>query len=276
MIKMTSQEERQVQLEMLNAFVDFCNQNNLRYFLDAGTLLGAVRHNGYIPWDDDVDVGMPRCDHEKFLELAKDGFGGHYKVLTPENNHYVMAKILDTRTALIEFPETIRNVISVYIDVYPKDGLLDKSKKSYRVCKKVKNLAISYYVNKKLIYTWKKSKNIIKKIFAFLGRTFLTEKQKQKPLIKLNKLARRYEFDNSPYCATIIAGGMQNCVPTKCLSEYVLHDFEQYKFNIPVGYDEYLTALYGDYMVIPPENKRYVHDNEVYWLEKDEKLEDVK
>ena len=276
MIRMTREEEKQVQMDMLRAFVKFCDEHNLRYFLDAGTLLGAVRHDGYIPWDDDIDVGMPRADHDRFIELAKDGFGEHYKVLTPEESNYVMAKIIDTRTVVIEFPETHRIVISVYIDLYPKDGLPDKSKKSYRVCKKVANLAVRYYFNKKLIYSWKKSGSIVKRTLAFFGRHLLTEKSKQKPLVKINKLAKKYAFDDSPYVATIIAGGMKNCVPTSCLSTYIPHKFETETLNIPVGYDEYLKALYGDYMTLPPEEKRYVHNNEAYWLTEEDHLENIK
>ena len=82
MKRMTSDEIRKVQLDMLSAFHTFCEENNLRYFLDAGSLLGAIRHNGFIPWDDDIDLGMPRIDYERAISLGEDGFGGHYKIMT--------------------------------------------------------------------------------------------------------------------------------------------------------------------------------------------------
>ncbi|MBQ9782218.1 MAG: LicD family protein, partial [Clostridia bacterium] len=109
----------------------------------------------------------------------------------------------------------------------------------------------------------------------WFGRLFITEKAKYKPLIKLDKLARELPFDDAPYCATIVAGGMKNCVPTKYLSEYKLHKFERLMVNIPVGYDEYLRKLYshinnGDYMQLPPIEKRVKHDNEAYFLDKSE------
>ena len=272
MRKMTAEEMRNVQLDMLEAFVEFCNENGLRYFLDAGSLLGAIRHNGFIPWDDDIDLGMPRVDYEKAIELGKKGFGKHYRIMTAEEGVYVMAKVIDTRTEMIEFPETHRNKIAVYMDLFPKDGVGDFSKKWFKKCKKAANLAKVYWFNKLSIYTWKKHGNFLKKVIAFFGRTLITNRMRYKPLKKLDRIAKELEFDNAPYCATIIAGGMANCVPTECLNQYELHKFEHLQVNIPVGYDKYLKKLYshinnGDYMQLPPKDKPIKHNNEAYWLE---------
>lgn len=271
MKRMTSEEIRKVQLDMLSAFHDFCKENNLRYFLDAGSLLGAVRHDGFIPWDDDIDLGMPRIDYERAIELGKNGFGGHYKIMTAEEGIYPFGKVVDTRTLMIEFPNTHRNKIAVYMDLFPKDGVQDFSKKSFKKCEKVAFLGKVYWFNKLSIYTWKKHGNIVKKIIAWFGRNFITQKMRYRPLKKIDKLAKEFAFDDSPYCATIVAGGMANCVPTDYMNKYELHRFEDLQVNIPVGYDKYLRKLYshingGDYMVLPPEEKRIKHDNEAYWL----------
>ena len=214
---------------------------------------------------------MPRIDYERAISLGKNGFGGHYKIMTAKEGIYPFAKVIDTRTLMIEFPDTHRNEIGVYIDLFPKDGVQDFSKKWFKKCKKVEFLGKIYWFNKLSIYTWKKHGNFIKKVIAFLGRTFITEKMRYKPLKKIDKLAKELPFDGAPYCATIIAGGMANCVPTTCMNKYELHKFENLEVNIPVGYDEYLRKLYshingGDYMVLPPEEKRIKHDNEAYWL----------
>ena len=93
MKRMTSDEIRKVQLDMLSAFHTFCLENGLRYFLDAGSLLGAIRHNGFIPWDDDIDLGMPRIDYERAISLGENGFGGHYKIMTAKEGIYPFAKV---------------------------------------------------------------------------------------------------------------------------------------------------------------------------------------
>ena len=104
MKKMTQEEIKAVQLDMLSAFHLFCVENNLRYFLDAGSLLGAIRHNGFIPWDDDIDVGMPRSDYEKIIEIGQAGFGDHYRIMPAEEGVYTFAKVVDTRTEMIKLP----------------------------------------------------------------------------------------------------------------------------------------------------------------------------
>ena len=264
MDKLLFEEVRKIQLSMLGKFACFCNENGLRYFLDAGTLLGAVRHNGFIPWDDDVDVGMPRPDYERFIELARGGFGDTLVLLEPHQNIYPMLKIVDSSTYMVEYPDTIHNEIGVYIDVFPKDGIPDLSRKSYCLCKWVKFLILCNWFNKVIIFKWEKHGNVIRKIIAYIGRKIINEKNRDKPLKRLLKLATKYGFDESQYAATIIAGGMANCVKRECLESYELHKFENLMVNIPVGWDEYLTKLYGDYMTLPSEEKRVKHDNIAY------------
>ena len=166
MKRMTQEEIKKVQLDMLEAFAKFCNQNGLRYFLDAGSLLGAIRHDGFIPWDDDIDLGMPRLDYDRAILLGKDGFGNHYRIMTEKEGIYSFAKVIDTRTEMIEFPETHRNKIGVYMDLFPKDGVQDFSKKWYKKCKRVELLGKVYWFNKLSIYTWKKHGNIAKKLLS--------------------------------------------------------------------------------------------------------------
>ena len=120
MKRMTPEQLKNVQIDMLEAFHNFCNENGIRYFLDAGSLLGAIRHDGFIPWDDDIDLGMPRADYDKAIELGKNGFGGHYRIMTEKEGIYPFAKVIDTNTLMIEFPNTHRNEIGVFIDLFPK------------------------------------------------------------------------------------------------------------------------------------------------------------
>jgi lipopolysaccharide cholinephosphotransferase len=264
MKRLSKQEQREIQLNILANFVNFCETHKLRYFLDGGSLLGAIRHNGYIPWDDDIDVGMPRSDYEKLREIAKQGINEYLFIEEPKDSIYPMIKIVDCRTILIEFPKTIKNKTSVYIDIFPKDGLPKSLFLSKILCKTVKFYVLWNWFNKVSIYKWRKNQNIIKKIASLIGQKIVNERNKNFPLNHLQKKAQKYSFDESIYCSTIIAGGMANRVKTNLLNTYEKHQFENLLINIPIGWDEYLTKLYGQYMNIPNKEKQVMHDNEAY------------
>ena len=127
--QITSLELRRIQLDLLIAFDKFCAANELHYSLDYGTLLGAVRHQGFIPWDDDIDISMPRPDYDRFLSLTKNGLG-IYEVRSGEYTpgyFYPIAKMIDPRTILVEHTIGDAHIMGVYLDIFPLDGLIEVS-----------------------------------------------------------------------------------------------------------------------------------------------------
>ncbi len=136
-------EMQKIELEILKSFSKICDEHKLRYFLSNGTLLGAIRHKGFIPWDDDIDVYMPRNDYMTFLQLVGSSLEPHYKLLTPYNSKeyiYTYAKLYDDRTILIEWPDTVRYTIGVYIDIFPVDGLPESIKETKKHFDRLKKL----------------------------------------------------------------------------------------------------------------------------------------
>ena len=120
MKKISLKEHQQIMLEIMTEFADFCENNNLRYFLDAGTLLGAVRHKGFIPWDNDADVCMPRPDFDKLYILLEERnfkINDHLILEKPEDTIYPFFKIGDLRTRMVEFPDSFPVVLPVIVFV---------------------------------------------------------------------------------------------------------------------------------------------------------------
>lgn len=271
MKKISLEEERRVMVDMLLAFQTYCEKHGLRFFLDSGTLLGAVRHKGFIPWDDDMDLCMLRPDYDRLLELVKeDPISDHIIVELPEDGLFAYAKIADTRTELIEYPETLRSRIHVYIDLFPKDGHPDDEKKARRHCARAKFYYHWYWFNKYSIRVWKKQGGFLKKLVAAIASPFM--KDSVYPLRRAIKVAKKYDVTKSKYCSSILAGGIRGRVPVECFASSVPVEFEGHTFPAMVGYDQYLRKLYetinnGDYTILPSEEQKIIHETEVYWKE---------
>lgn len=273
-IPMTLDEQKKVMLNILIEFAKFCDEHNLMYYLDAGTLIGAVRHKGFIPWDDDIDVNMPQKDYDKFIELMRNNNGhltNNFIVEFPETTIYPYIKISDNRTILIEFPQKNPMEVGVYIDVFPKYGIKDKGIKAKLVCKISHWFGLLHWFNRYSIFAWRHSGNIFKQIIAFLGRH--TIKNSVIPIKLQNWLMHKYAKQNPiskcKYVTTLTNGEYNKLAPIECFDGYQTLEFEGYYFKGPNDYDTYLHCLYtGDYMELPPIEKRYHHITEVYWKNK--------
>ena len=266
MSKRLSEEEiRHIQLSILVEIGSICRKNNLRYYLCGGTLLGAVRHKGFIPWDDDIDIDMPRKDLlilERLLE--------NHPVLgvlgdNSEENYNCMYKIVDKRTYLRE--STLADIpgMGIFIDVFPQDGLPDNHSaalKHFRRARKLQDYL--YYFGQD---GFDKTGN---KIYDFI-RELRWKSIKKKGLDYWRRLhhdiVTAYNFDDSK--EVFSSGGRQRekeIKPKKFLENTLDIDFEGYKLLAPADYDTVLRHFYGNYMELPPEDKRIPeHSLVVYW-----------
>lgn len=249
------------QLALLEVFDHLCKSNDLTYYLFAGTLLGAVRHKGFIPWDPDLDVAMPRKDYETFLRLfsknqQKDApyFIGTYMT---QKDHYSPHAILylNRTRILLDRPSYERNFKShegVYIDVFPLDNGPDEPKLQKKQSKRM-----AFY--KKLLY-WKAGQYYRSGLFYKFAKSLIRFCLHILPLRfvhwMMNKEMSRYNNKKTNF---IIDGGTSYTYERTILSKDIYGvptqlEFEGKMFSVPNKYSEYLKKYYGDYMKFPPES----------------------
>ena len=271
---MTLDEQKKVMLNILVEFAKFCDEHNLMYYLDAGTLIGAVRHKGFIPWDDDIDVNMPQKDYDKFIELTRNSKGyitEHIQVEYPENTIYSFLKIADDRTILVEFPKQNPMEVGVYIDVFPKYGIVDKSWTSKIICKVSEYLSSLHWLCHYSVYAWTREDSVYslsKKIIGKILSPFLKDSNYPFRLQDtiMHCYAKRHPLEKCKYVTTLTNGEFHKLAPKECFDGFQWLDFEGIKFKGPKDFATYLHCLYkGDYMQLPPEDKRVHHITEVYW-----------
>ena len=271
---MTLDEQKKVMLNILVEFAKFCDEHDLMYYLDAGTLIGAVRHKGFIPWDDDIDVNMPQKDYDKFIELTRKLEGyltDHIQVEYCEDTTYTFLKISDDRTILVEFPVQNPMEVGVYIDVFPKYGVADKSWKSKMICKVSEILGCMHWFCHYSVYAWTR-KDSVYSVSKRLAGKFLSPffKDANWPVrlqdAIMHRYAKRHPLEECKYVTTLTNGEFHKLAPKECFDGFQWLEFEGIKFKGPKDYDTYLHCLYkGDYMQLPPEDKRVQHNNEAYW-----------
>lgn len=256
MKKLETGDIKRIEIEILDFVVNICNNNHLTYFLSYGTLLGAVRHKGFIPWDDDIDICMPREDYNILLDRLSTDKSIKYKVLVPsmENYYLPFAKVIDAQTYI-----PIRDIeeqydLGVWIDIFPIDGLSKHSEIHKRIINAVSS-ARHLAVYKKLPPLSLKEKIRIWPCWKFSRLIGLF------PLLKwTNWLAKRKAYKDAELVTVLIDPDSNGVTFHKPMLEDLTEvEFEGKMYYAPRNYDLYLTSLYGDYMQLPPADKRYAH-----------------
>lgn len=259
---------QKIELEILESFLEICEKHNLTYFAFAGTGIGALRHQGFIPWDDDIDVNMPRKDFEKFVEIAERDYSDRYYILNAErDSNYPLMTTRWCRKGTVFWEEPLKDVpckFGVFLDIYPMDEVSDDPKKLRRqscaawIWSKILILrAVPYPVlpfggmKKKIIHGICACVHFLLKFFHISPKWLY--RRCKKACMKYegtgtNTLA--YLSSSKPYEDLL----MKNQIyPLKKLQ------FEHLQLNFPNKIEEMLTSAYGDYMKLPPVEKRKNH-----------------
>lgn len=240
--KLSLKELQQRELQILKYFKNFCDNNRLNYFLAGGTLLGAVRHKGFIPWDDDIDVYMPYDDYKRFLEIYKDN-EKYYLCDWSKNDNYVLqfAKLIDCNTLLFHGGFPIQMQLGVFIDIFPLTGFPNEKEKLEKKWKENVSLNdewLQYYIANDIL---KNIRDTRKEIFE--------KKCTEYPINNSNKIGAMHTFHIKDVWA----------IKHEYFADYTQVLFEDEYFKAPIGYKEYLTCRYGNYMQIPDEKNRLAH-----------------
>ena len=253
--ELSSAELRKIQLDILTAIDEYCSLNHIRYSLAYGSLLGAVRHKGYIPWDDDIDIFVPRDDYEKLIESFPDGYKGHYNIASLSRDPlylYPFAKAYDNDTVLIEHVRDKKN-IGVNIDIFPIDNVPDDEQewKEYDNNRRLNNKLFRLRFVK-----LKRSRSIWKNVVLLFVRLLTFPVSQRRWSEAKNCHAQKFRMLTGKYC-------YDNCNGIYKIPRYKREWFDNIKkvpfenqlFSVFADYDECLSITYGDYMTPPPVEK---------------------
>lgn len=269
------EELKKIQLKILNCFDSFCKENGLHYWLDYGTLLGAVRHHGYIPWDDDLDIGMLREDYEIASRLFNKNGNSEIMFMTPQNNgeyRYPFGKLVSTSTLLYEYGEDGIKT-GVYVDVFPYDNCPEDDEIKNKMFKKRDFLGRL----RRLKLPIRKEVKGIKKVTYIVGSRIIKIFPHNWIEKEIDKNARQYEKDQSDFvCSFVDPYDLKRLkIPKKLFMNFTEVQFEDAKYPAPADYHYWLSSYYGDYMKLPPANERVRHHVfEAFYIEKDDVKQD--
>ena len=254
-------ELKDIQLEILCNVTEFCEKHGLRYFLAYGTLLGAIRHKGYIPWDDDIDIHMPRPDYERFLQEYNSTSECNIAVSQEVTPGYrvAFAKVYRKGTIVREF-HFKPDVFGVYIDIFPLDGY--EGEKQARKCGEMRRfMHVKNSIFLPQMPLARKLRLAVTKLMLLpFGMPFM--------LRRIKRIATRREYDSSSVVFSSYSRfAWKEYFPREIFDNYIMVEFEGRAFRAPHDCDIYLRALYGDYMTLPPVEKQVSHHNsQAYWL----------
>ena len=267
-------EWKRIITDVLHGFHDLCHRNNLTYYGIGGTAIGAVRHKGIIPWDDDIDVGMPRPDFDRFIEICRTSDLGKYELVTAETHegyNLSFPKFCNKDTTLVERADT-PCVIGLFIDVFPLDSTSDDKREVEMLVKRyiklrnrleaicTHNTFPEYISLLKDPHEWGR---FVVKTFGY----FFRSRMRRYFLRKMDAIFRKYPYGTTQNVINYGgAYGIRELFSMDILKGKAVNvPFEDVSIDLMPGYDRYLRGVYGDYMQLPPEEKRIAHHLKAFY-----------
>ena len=257
-------------MDILHILIDIFEKENIHYYMLGGTMLGAVRHQGFIPWDDDVDLGVVRSDYERFIGSCEKLLPDYLKIRTYRDetyHHYYYARVVDTRYHIRRMGSIKERQEELWIDIFPLDGMPDGKistaihKERLLITRLLYHMSCFDKVNVK-----RPGRPLIDRIIIrFLMITHLgSSLNSTKLLNRIDKLLKKYPVETSDYVFNYMGSthAFREIFTKEVFGTDTRYKFEDMELVGPKDYDFYLRSLYGDYMQLPPENERNVHAEE--------------
>lgn len=262
----TLKKLKTAELNILKDFIAVCEKHNIKYFMCWGTAIGTVRHQGFIPWDDDIDVGMLREDYIKFVHVAKKEMSDHYYISTPKTmKNYAsgVIKVQRIGTKFVpEFSRTLKCPMCLHIDIFVFDNADEDKEIVEKKVRKVRNLSKVLFLcgSPYPVIPYRGLIGAVAKAVCFVAHYAFKVLSITKLYDKMEKVSQsaNYKSTGSVICYNCLYPlrsqmKMEDLFPLKQMK------FEDIMVNVPGNYDKYLTNYYGDYMTLPPEDKRVNH-----------------
>lgn len=274
-IKLIQETEKGILRQVLNV----CERHQLNYYMLGGTLLGAVRHGGFIPWDDDIDLGLPRPDYEEFIRYAEEELEIPYQLHTALNGKgkysYYYARVEDTRVQLKRSIAIKDVIIPAYVDVFPLDGVPKNANKRRRWLRKCEFLSRMFSASQVLYKSnntrTHKKMNHFETAFRGLFIILRLDRMMNTKLIwkRLDKALKENNYED---CSEIINfcghWKLKEMFPKAVYGKGKLYPFEEFMLNGPEDCDYVLSQMYGEYMILPDQEHRENHYIELLHSEK--------
>lgn len=261
-----SKELREIQMDILSYVDRFCRDNDIQYSLCGGTLIGAIRHGGYIPWDDDIDIFMLRNDYDRFVDLFTRQ-DSKYFVHTFDNTkgyYHPYAMVSNTETRLFE--NGIKGDIGVNIDVFPVDYVPESISEQNTLIKKIAFIKGLFEITG---LSWRRERALSKNLFMVISKILLYPFSRCLFSRKIDQIARKSSDKKTNKIGIIVWGyGAKEIIPASVFDSCTDIKFEHLNCRMVTDYHTYLKSVYGDYMQLPPEDKRVSHHVfKAYWKE---------
>ena len=272
--KIKLDEIQNLELEILLELIKYFEENNISYCTCGGTAIGAIRHKGFIPWDDDIDIQIPRKDYDRLLEISKGVLiGGYIEIKRPGQKDYAYqyAKACNVNTLIDEQNITDKRFgTGIFVDIFPLDNYYNSTFRN-----KLRNLRVFWLIN--MLNTALNNKNLSKKFSArwwfkqllfalqYIPAKIMTA---ERIALRIDNMGRKTKDLESDYvgCLVFYAPYETTVYKKEAFSSFIDGEFEGNIIKNPIGYDHYLSTLYGNYMKLPPEEEQIMHGFDAWFI----------
>ena len=253
-----------LEVNLLQKFQQICKENNITYYFVGGGLIGVLRHGGFIPWDDDMDIVMPRDDYDRFLGICGKGIDDGYGIESDWN--YLLTRFVD-KESVVEYPSAFESLRKhVWIDLFPIEGAPNNSFHRWFHVRFLFFLKFLLILTNTSQLAGKKKRPFYENLILSVFNTIPIFKaiNSEKISAFMQKHMKKYQFRDSDYCFNVMGRyRLKEIHPREQWGTPLSKSFEGINVYVPELYHEMQTSIYGDYMKLPPENERVAHESKL-------------